>query len=73
MECPSCGSRVSKKAVTCALCGEALQPGLTSILPRSATVTAKIEREEVSEAIAGSGIVQIARSSALATSGTLAS
>jgi hypothetical protein len=36
MECPSCGSRVSRRAATCAVCGNDLQPRATAELAQPA-------------------------------------
>ena len=36
MECPSCGSRVSRRAASCAVCGENLQPRQTAGLTQPA-------------------------------------
>jgi hypothetical protein len=52
MECPSCGSRVSRGAATCAVCGEGLQPGMTSVIPRKAILTAQMERRYAAAAAA---------------------
>jgi hypothetical protein len=57
MECPSCGSRVSRGAATCAVCGEGLQAGLTAIIPRKAVSTLQIERGYATAAAAAPVVV----------------